>query len=269
MWSKQIMELKAFTKKDIVVVLGCVLFLLINLGAIGSSGRRQAKESVCLSNLCKWGVAFQMYTKDNDGFFIEGRTSREANYWLDAMRSYYENNRKLCCCPEATKPVTEVGRWGTFSAWGIFGDPGSWGIGEAGDYGSYGHNCWTHNPPGDYMGFRSRYWNTINVKNADNIPLFLDGMWIGGFAHHFESPPPEEGYFWDAGGSGIKVFCIPRHNGSTINGLFMDLSVRKVGLKELWKLKWHRNFDTDGPWTKAGGVTPSYWPPWMRKFKDY
>lgn len=34
-------------------------------------------------------------------------------------------------------------------------------------------------------------------------------------------------------------------------------------------LQWHRSFRTAGPWTKAGGVLPEDWPPWMRAFKDY
>jgi hypothetical protein len=42
-----------------------------------------------------------------------------------------------------------------------------------------------------------------------------------------------------------------------------------VGLKELWTLKWHRSFNTAGPWTKAGGVSPEDWPEWIRPFKDY
>jgi hypothetical protein len=45
--------------------------------------------------------------------------------------------------------------------------------------------------------------------------------------------------------------------------------VRKVGLKEFWTLKWNQDFNTAGPWTKAGGVQPKDWPHWMRKFKDY
>jgi hypothetical protein len=49
----------------------------------------------------------------------------------------------------------------------------------------------------------------------------------------------------------------------------MDWSARKVGLKELWTLKWHRQFNTANRWTKAGGVKPEDWPPWMRRFKDY
>jgi prepilin-type processing-associated H-X9-DG protein len=63
-------------------------------------------------------------------------------------------------------------------------------------------------------------------------------------------------------------FCINRHNGF-VNGAFMDTSVRKLGLKELWTLKWHRNFDTAGPYTLAGGVTPDDWPEWMRSLTDY
>jgi prepilin-type processing-associated H-X9-DG protein len=62
--------------------------------------------------------------------------------------------------------------------------------------------------------------------------------------------------------------CINRHDGY-VNGLFLDWSVRKVGLKELWTLKWHREYNTGGPWTKAGGVGPEDWPAWMRSFKDY
>lgn len=54
-----------------------------------------------------------------------------------------------------------------------------------------------------------------------------------------------------------------------MNGLFLDWSVRKVGLKELWTLKWYKEFDTANEWTRAGGVQPEDWPEWMRGFKDY
>ena len=41
----------AFTRKEVVVTLGCVVFLLATVGAIGHSGRKRAKQMVCLSNL--------------------------------------------------------------------------------------------------------------------------------------------------------------------------------------------------------------------------
>jgi prepilin-type processing-associated H-X9-DG protein len=77
-------------------------------------------------------------------------------------------------------------------------------------------------------------------------------------------PPREEFSF----GRLFAGFCINRHDGY-VNGLFLDWSVRRIGLKELWTLKWHSEYDTRGPWTKAGGVKPEDWPQWMRRFKDY
>nr|WP_236782752.1 H-X9-DG-CTERM domain-containing protein [Anaerohalosphaera lusitana] len=55
--------------------------------------------------------------------------------------------------------------------------------------------------------------------------------------------------------------ALDRHDGA-VNVAFMDGSVSKVDIKELWSLKWSRVWDTDeGP---NGG-----WPEWMDKFKDY
>jgi hypothetical protein len=59
-----------------------------------------------------------------------------------------------------------------------------------------------------------------------------------------------------------------RHDGFN-NCLFLDYSARKVGLKELWTLKWHKSYNTAGPWTKAGGAVASDWPDWLRSLKDY
>jgi len=101
-------------------------------------------------------------------------------------------------------------------------------------------------------------------------------MW--GKASPFDEPPEYEDHFNCNGwgvlpllalrGDNITYFSIDRHNGG-INSLFLDFSVRKVGLKELWTLKWDKEFDTAGPWTRAGGVLPEDWPQWMRSFKDY
>jgi len=54
------------------------------------------------------------------------------------------------------------------------------------------------------------------------------------------------------------------HHTGFLNCLFLDFCLRKVGLKELWLLKWHRE------WTKDIGATglPD-WPEWMQRFKDY
>ncbi len=61
----------------------------------------------------------------------------------------------------------------------------------------------------------------------------------------------------------VVVAIINRHNGF-INGVFLDVSVRPIGRKELWELHWHRQWATD----RVAARTP-VWPEWMRHFQDY
>ncbi len=105
----------------------------------------------------------------------------------------------------------------------------------------------------------------------------MDCGWVDGWPQQFDDPPEWEGriggYMWQA----MRQFCINRHGGGTVNSLFLDWSVRKIGLKELWKLKWHRQFDINGPWTIAGfggnaSGCASAWDkqsPWMSRFPEY
>ena len=269
--SKETMKQTNLTKKDLLVVLACIVFLLANLAAIGPRGRRHAKQALCLSNLRKWGLIFQQFAADNDGYFMPGwfDYGEFSELWMDALRPYYANNHYLCCCPEAAIPGSEIGTdpygmGGTFKAWGVFIDV--W-FTISGDYGSYGMNSWICNPPpGDEWIPYEYFWRTVNVAGTSNIPIFLDSMWIEGWPLHYDEPPPYEELF--SYESNMARFCINRHEGF-INSVFLDFSARKVGLKELWKLKWHRQYDTCGPWTKCGGATPDVWPDWLRDFKDY
>ena len=102
-----------------------------------------------------------------------------------------------------------------------------------------------------------------------NRPKLCDSVWYDVYPYDTDHPPEYPDDVAKTGGNGeMKRVCINRHTGF-INGLLMDWSVRKVGLKELWTLKWHREFDTAGRWTKTGGIKPEDWPQWMQKFKDY
>jgi prepilin-type processing-associated H-X9-DG protein len=169
------------------------------------------------------------------------------------------------------------GTWHHYDAGTGGSDAGDWGLIITGGKtvrGSYGINSYitditdTHpNPP--------CLWRTCLVERPARVPVFMDCCLPDDAPrgdYDYEHAPPE---YDDAGPcpiivfpDGISSFCINRHDGG-INVLFMDWSVRKVGLKELWTLKWHREFNTKNKWTKAGGVCPTDWPEWMRKFKDY
>jgi prepilin-type processing-associated H-X9-DG protein len=141
---------------------------------------------------------------------------------------------------------------------------------EDGISGSYGLNGYVLNVS-DYKTFESGVpasagWRTPDVADASNIPVFLDALRFDLWPLATDTPAFNENAAWS--GNSMSRYCINRHNGA-VNGLFMDWSARKVGLKELWTLKWHRDFDTEGPWTKAGGVQSLDWPEWMKNFKDY
>ena len=132
---------------------------------------------------------------------------------------------------------------------------------------SYSINSWTNNMTFD-RGPRREEWFWKNVQGVigkQNIPIFLDSTWHDAWPRYTDAPPAFNGeWVMDE----MHYFCINRHNAG-VNSLFMDWSASKVGLKELWTLKWHRTFNTEGPWTRAGGVQPSDWPHWMRNFKEY
>ena len=117
-------------------------------------------------------------------------------------------------------------------------------------------------PPLRFYRHLFRGIDTYSIKNKANVPVLLDcPSWSGDF-DTFPGPPPfEEAIMW-------QPFCINRHNGH-VNGLFLDFSARRIGLKELWTLKWNSEYDTANEWTRAGGALPEDWPEWMRGFKDY
>ena len=133
--------------------------------------------------------------------------------------------------------------------------------------GSYGLN-FSLSSPGPWPRINYNYTglkglNIFSLKGQAYIPVLQDCALPCSLLCKSDDPPP----LTEADVTNIGC-CIDRHSGG-INSLFLDWSVRKVGLKELWKLKWHPKFDTNGPWTTAGGVKPEDWPEWMRGFKDY
>lgn len=234
-----------FTRKDIWVGLGCALFLLAALGAVGSTGRRHAKEALCVSNLRHWGVIFQTLADDNGGIFLY-RSEEGMRDWVWTLQSYYMNPR-IRLCPEATRSYLE-GAENPFMAWDRDYDSDS-----GPQKGSYVINDWISDEP------QENYWRTPYVSEAASVPMFLDGQWMEMEPYPFDEPSEYETAMWTPGPyNEMRRACINRHNG--VNGVFMNGAVRKIGLKELWRLKWHREWPEDFPLP--------VWPEWMENFKD-
>lgn len=266
---------RIFTKTDMAFFLIILFVLFASLGAVGRSGRHRAKEALCLANLQQWGAVFQAMALENDGriFTPNLGIGYEWLYELDADWSDWKKNRAWFC-PEADEPGRDefgnTREGGPYTAWGIhYPSQG----GELGISGSYGLNGYVAPLQGRAFGtFLSGVssadgWPNAYVPGAARAPLLIDAMRRGLYPRETEAAPAEpELAPWSA--DSMARCALNRHNGA-VNCLFLDFSARKVGLKELWTLKWHRSFNTAGPWTLAGGVQPEDWPEWMRGFKDY
>ncbi|MDI6447519.1 type II secretion system protein [Anaerobaca lacustris] len=258
---------RGFTLIELLVVVAIISVLMAILMPSLQRVRKQARSVACRSSLKQWGLIWYFYTEDTDGKFNPGihQGTAAANDWPVALLPYYRDKGKLAMCPSATLPGAVGGAF-EHRAWNW--DGAGWGDvrakdPELRDRGSYGQNEWICSRAED------DYWKTVRrIKHPDNVPLFFDCAYVDAWPLHNQGAPAIKG-FDVADGNEWNVVCIDRHSG-TINCVFADFStVRPVGLKELWTLKWHRQFNTAGPWTMAGGVQAGDWPGWMRTFKDY
>ena len=281
--------LKGFTLIELLVVISIIALLIAILLPSLQRIRNQARAVVCQANLKQWGTVLALYTEDNHGRFLGG--SGDALWFLRGSAlsdgdpnkpSVYQdvNTKGISCCPMATKPCDDED-WPGFDNSRHSGDTGIYRL--EGKKGST-FEAWELTAPlprfRSSYGFNGRLFYTdfdtslredsrifqrtgvdiYRLRGRAQIPVFLDSTHYYAPFYELYKPPKNE-----YEGSGCRI---NRHNGH-INGLFLDWSVRRIGLKELWTLKWNKQYNTSGPWTKAGGVQPSDWPQWMRGFKDY
>lgn len=268
---------KGFTLIELLVVIAIIALLMSILMPALNRVKEQARTIGCTSNLKQWHLQTVMYAEANDGKMWSG-FGATGYYWPwqleDKLKDWKRN--KTWFCPTATKPlVDEEGnstrRFNVWSAWGIYTDSqGGNSAGPNGIAGSYGINGYVLNIPigGNHEGGvpARNGWRNINEGGGQEVPLFVDSLRFDLWPLPTHAPATNETAAWS--GNNMARTCINRHDGA-VGAVFLDGTARKVPLKELWTLKWHKEFNTAGPWTMAGGVTSDLWPEWMSNLPDF
>jgi len=244
----------AFTLIELLVVIAIIGLLLAVLIPSLKKAKQQARAVQCRSNLKQWGVFWSLYLNDYESRFPSGLTG----VWIEPLREYYKDGGEaMRVCPTATRSEDEGAR-GWFIAWDVtnqYTDP------PEVYRGSYGINNWLYDCPNPTLWGHdtSHHWRRSNVPGAARIPLFVDCWRWGGHPYETDAPydkPPESRADYR---NGMNRFCLDRHNG-TVNVLFLDMAVDKVGLKRLWRLKWHKDYDISG--------YHGPWPQWMQHLPE-
>ncbi len=285
---------RGFTLIELLVVIAIIALLMSILMPALQRVRKQARTTACLAQLKQWGLMFSLYCQDNDGYFFTGEVqgargsvmatidgvtrswgTGSGGFWRVVMAPY-SKDMKMWCCPQATKPVATgtipQNGW-TNVAWTVDGTVGSYGLNGwilnifASKQTGNRNNGWGRTDL-DSTG-RSRHWGSPSTQYGNQAPVFTGSWWVDSWPLPTDQPPRLESGPGDTPNSNeMNRVCVDRHDGF-VNSVFQDWTVRKVGLKELWTLKWHKTYNVSGPYTRAGGMDPADWPAWMRMYKDY
>ena len=291
---------RAFTLVELLVVISLIAILMAILVPVVGRARRMAKATVCQSTVRQWGQILGVYTTENKGWL--GRESFAATTAMSLFRgsmpqtdvvpnvhpvSLSADTSEIRCCPAAEEVLfdsndphrverhTGLGELVDKFVELEFKSPrhpfGTWKIlyPSPGFCGSYGFNGKLLSGSVEYSSKRpyGKGVRVIDVLGRAEVPALFDCS--RPYISHVDAnstPPPSDTL--GVSDSQIRDVCLNRHYGF-VNTLFTDWSVRRVGLKELWTLRWDWVFDRRGPWTRAGGVQPEDWPRWMRNLKDY
>ncbi len=264
-----------FTLIELLVVIAIIALLLAILMPALRKAKGQAQMAACFAQLRQFGLAWNQYADDNDGFNIEYAPSSQwasGGFWFYRLGPYFSAKDfakaqgdtrsgvlKILRCPAArvwrNRYSDSSPLYGAHDlAWQWRSQVGAQGREEVHE-GSYTLNGWMQNLSAQrksaYAAERVRNYYFKYDDARGESPLISDGGWVDAWP---DNPHVAETHmFLDLKGSGIPGgtyrmspnqltrILLERH-GRGINILFKATHVQRISLEKVCQYKWHRYF---------------------------
>jgi len=269
----------AFTLIELLVVIAVLGILASLLLPVLAKAKAKGQSAQCISNLKQWGLAWHIYADDSRDRLTPGIGDLPRGQWVQSLKAAYGKKPTLLLCPTATVrrrkgKGREVKSLGADTNVAIFGGPTTAYDTEVEDptnpgksmLASYGLNSWAYDPPSNLKKIQGRaatnYWRSLaSVETPSIVPLMADSMWRGGGPKTTGkgADRPKFNGEWTGIEYEFKHFQIQRHNRG-VEVVFFDGSVSYRKARDLWLLRWHRNFDIDF----VNHQREDFFPQWMR-----
>ena len=266
-----------FTLIELLVVIAVIAVLMSILMPALQAARKQGRAAACLAQTRQWGTIWQMYFDDHNGKMPDVQQGLgtiggwNRGFWVTVLAPQWEKRPEILLCPSAKKTGTRT--QGSYDIIGSYDQAYNQGRytyrGRDGELlenvmSSYGMNLFACSTPTTVQGRPKEYHfqNQNLVRRTGEIPVFVDAMWRGGGPSYDEErdyiPHPGENGGWTSYNHEMQHFAMDRHGGG-VNVLFLDGSARKVRVRQLWGLLWHKGYNQQ----RAERFDESFWPKWM------
>jgi prepilin-type N-terminal cleavage/methylation domain-containing protein len=259
---------EGFTLIELLVVIAIIAILAALLLPTLAKAKDQSKAINCTSNLHQWGIIWNAYADDNKDSFPTGANPdgtpdvNARSAWFNALQLTAAQRQIIVTCPSANSTNYDLntpaglGGFGGMNLAYLFPPQNSGGSADSdefenGEPGSYGANLWIYNTQVDIQNrpFENDWGKLSATPLPTQTPLMLDSMWRGG-GPYWEGGPETYAASVLPGVSSadqnreMEHFTVPRHGaGKRTQVVYFDASASNLRIKDLWGLKWHRNWD--------------------------